>query len=312
MKKKTALQRAPKKEVNKPAFPIVKAEDGPAAGNFIQHALDRGASIETIERLVALYESNEQKKAFKAFHEAMARLQSTLPVIPHNENGHEGYSYATISQIVKVAGPHIASAGFSYRFEIQPVEKKSNPVEAVEEIVAAVKKFDFEKEKLWKLEKILTDILVTRELEVTCVVTHIDGHSERTSMTGPEDHSGFKNAIQSRGSSATYLERYSLIGAFGIVTADSDPDGRQASAKKPNGKQAQDKKQAPPKATPIKPAMNDEQYKKAFQRISKGEDILQMCRDRYTLTEAQDKGLAAGDEIRKAAAMKAAADTTKF
>jgi len=63
-------------------------------------------------------------------------------------------------------------------------------------------------------------------ISVTCIVTHVDGHSESTSMQGQPDESGSKNAIQSRGSTVSYLQRYTLIGALGILTADKDVDGR--------------------------------------------------------------------------------------
>lgn len=61
---------------------------------------------------------------------------------------------------------------------------------------------------------------------VTCVVTHKDGHAERTTMSAPADSSGSKNEIQAIASAVTYLQRYTLIGALGITTADADMDGR--------------------------------------------------------------------------------------
>jgi hypothetical protein len=63
-------------------------------------------------------------------------------------------------------------------------------------------------------------------LKVTCLVSHIAGHTERTTMTASPDTSGAKNAIQARGSALEYLKRYTLIGALGLSTADSDVDGQ--------------------------------------------------------------------------------------
>ena len=40
------------------------------------------------------------------------------------------------------------------------------------------------------------------------------------------DKSGSKNVIQAVGSAVTYGQRYTLIGALGITTADEDIDGR--------------------------------------------------------------------------------------
>lgn len=64
-------------------------------------------------------------------------------------------------------------------------------------------------------------------IECTCIVSHVEGHSERTTMTAEHDGSGNKNAIQQRGSSITYLQRYTLIGSLGVTTADEDADGVQ-------------------------------------------------------------------------------------
>lgn len=63
-------------------------------------------------------------------------------------------------------------------------------------------------------------------ITVTCVVSHKEGHSERTTMTGGADTSGSKNSIQAVGSTVTYLQRYTMTGALGITTADADIDAR--------------------------------------------------------------------------------------
>jgi len=63
-------------------------------------------------------------------------------------------------------------------------------------------------------------------ITVTCVINHVDGHSESTTMNAPADSSGKKNHIQAIASTVTYLSRYTLTSAFGITTADADIDGR--------------------------------------------------------------------------------------
>jgi hypothetical protein len=47
-------------------------------------------------------------------------------------------------------------------------------------------------------------------------------------MTGPLDTSGNKNAIQSIGSSNTYLFRYTLNAALGLASAEMEDDGKGA------------------------------------------------------------------------------------
>ena len=63
-------------------------------------------------------------------------------------------------------------------------------------------------------------------IEVTCHVTHVNGHSESSSMSAAADITGSKNAVQALGSTVTYLQRYTLLNVLGIATADADMDGR--------------------------------------------------------------------------------------
>ena len=49
------------------------------------------------------------------------------------------------------------------------------------------------------------------EITVTCCVTHIRGHQECTSLSGPSDTSGSKNAIQAIASTISYFERYTCM-----------------------------------------------------------------------------------------------------
>ena len=62
-------------------------------------------------------------------------------------------------------------------------------------------------------------------MRVTCFISHRDGHTEQTSMEAGKDDSGAKNNIQQKGSTQTYLQRYTLIGALGLSTAEGDNDG---------------------------------------------------------------------------------------
>lgn len=96
------------------------------------------------------------------------------------------YKYAPLSDIITQIKEPLKNCGLSYRFE-----------------------------------QCHTDLI-----EITCVITHVDGHSEKTTMKASADTTGSKNTIQAAGSAVTYLQRYTLIGALGISTADEDMDGR--------------------------------------------------------------------------------------
>jgi uncharacterized protein YhaN len=96
------------------------------------------------------------------------------------------FSYAPLADIVEQIKSTLQSCGLSYRFE----QNHQNGI------------------------------------EVTCVLSHIEGHSERTSMKADADTSGSKNSVQAIGSTVSYCQRYTLIGSLGLTTADEDMDGR--------------------------------------------------------------------------------------
>jgi len=174
--------------------PAVVEAGTPAA--FIADAIKQGLPIETMERLFALYQQRQADDARKQFFEAMTKFQSIVPPILKDRSvGYEAksggavdYRYASLSHIVGTIKAPLAECGLSFRFEQEDIEDG---------------------------------------IKVTCIVTHIAGHSERTSMSGPADTSGKKNAIQSRGSSNSYLKRYTVGGALGLVI-DEDDDGRSS------------------------------------------------------------------------------------
>lgn len=153
---------------------------------MVQLAVEQNADVDKLSKLMDLQERWEANEARKAFLDAFARFQSEVPRISKTKAGHN-YKYAPLSDIAEQIRRTLEDCGLSYRFDIQDTG----------EIIS-----------------------------VTCIVSHRLGHQERTTMTGAPDTSGSKNSIQSRGSTVSYLQRYSLIGALGLTTADEDIDAR--------------------------------------------------------------------------------------
>tara|TARA_R110002167_G_scaffold365283_1_gene589427 strand:- start:1298 stop:1930 length:633 start_codon:yes stop_codon:yes gene_type:complete len=151
----------------------------------LQLAVTQGADVESLEKLMDLSDRWEAKQAQKAYYDAMAAFQRGCPIIERADKAHTS-KYATLERIVMTVRDNLADAGLSYRFENAETDGK---------------------------------------FSVTCVITHLDGHSERTTMTASADTSGSKNPIQAIGSTTTYLQRYTLCGALGIVTGGEDVDG---------------------------------------------------------------------------------------
>lgn len=170
-----------------------KAVSAPASAQaLIEMAITQGADIDKLERLMQLQERYDAKNAKSGFLSALSMFQANCPAIVAKKQGHN-YKYAPLGDIVAQIKDLLFKCGLSYRFE-QSQEG------------------DY--------------------ITVCCITSHIDGHSEKLAMTGKADTQGSKSSIQAIGSTVTYLRRYSLLGALGIVTADEDSDGRVESSKK--------------------------------------------------------------------------------
>lgn len=156
---------------------------------LMELAISSDADVSKLEKLMDLQERYEANEAKKAYVSAMAEFQRKRPIIKKNKTGHN-YKYASLSQIESQIKSVLTECGLSYRFE---QSHHGN------------------------------------EIQVACIVTHVLGHSERTMMSAEADTSGSKNAVQAIGSTNAYLQRYTLIGALGITTADEDDDAMKAS-----------------------------------------------------------------------------------
>lgn len=159
---------------------------------MIDRALATGASIETLERLMALQERYEATQARKSFDSAISKAKAEITPVVKNQKGHSG-RYADFAAIASSVDPIISKFGISYRFRTAQVGDR---------------------------------------ISVTCVLSHEGGHAEETTLSGPPDNSGSKNAIQAIGSTLSYLQRYSLVQALGLAAADDD-DGKAAVSGRP-------------------------------------------------------------------------------
>lgn len=170
---------------------------------MLTQAVERGASVELMEKLMALHERWEANQARKAFDGAMAAAKAEIPVIAKNRTvdftGRTGirthYKHEDLGEIARTVDPILAKHGLSYRFR--------------------------------------TTANVNEPVSVTCIISHRDGHSEENTLLGPRDESGNKNAIQSVGSTITFLQRYTLKAALGLA-ASADDDGNSADQKAPD------------------------------------------------------------------------------
>jgi len=206
---------------------------------LLKVAVDKDLDIDKLKELMIMQTTWEAKEARKLFFRAMAKFQGLCPVIKKKKQGHNS-KFAPMGDIQVQVGKIITKCGLSYRFE-------------------------------QKSEQNL--------ISITCIVSHLDGHSESVTMEGELDTSGSKNTIQSRASTVTYLTRYTFTGSFGIATADEDMDGRLPEEFKP------------PKPTEYPQDKFDENFPKWTNAIQNGmitiEDVISKAEARAPLTQSQ-------------------------
>jgi hypothetical protein len=161
---------------------------------MLGRAVQSGASLDMIEKLMGLQERWEANQARKAFDAAIAAAKAEIPVISKNREvdftspkGRTHYKYEDLAEIARIVAPILARHGLSYRF--RATSNLNEPV------------------------------------AVTCVISHRDGHYEEITLTAGRDESGNKNSIQAVGSTLTYLQRMTLKAALGLAAAEDD-DGR--------------------------------------------------------------------------------------
>jgi ERF superfamily len=168
---------------------IVKQEQHATPDQLIEMAINTNLDIDKLSKLMEMRKQWESDQARKAFFSALSDFQANVPEIRKVKGvkfNQTEYKYAPLADIIRQIKDTVRDCSLAYRWEIQDTEK---------------------------------------EIKVTCLVTHIDGHTEQTTMTASPDTSGSKNPIQARGSAIEYLKRYTLIGARGLSTTDSDVDG---------------------------------------------------------------------------------------
>jgi hypothetical protein len=164
--------------------PLVPAPITPM--EMLDRAVQSGANVETLDKLMALQERWEKNQARKAFDQAIADAKARIRPVVRNRIGHNSKAYADFAAVATAVDPILSELGLSYRFHSEQGER----------------------------------------INVTCVLSHRDGHSEQTTLSGPPDKTGNKNDVQAIGSTLTYLQRYSLVQMLGLAAADDDDAGR--------------------------------------------------------------------------------------
>lgn len=154
----------------------------------------QNGDLDKLEKAMDLQERYERREAEKRFNEAMAQFKANPPQIIKDAHvkfqtskGVTEYNHATLGNVCSAVSDALSTHGMSFRWD---TEQDGN------------------------------------NIKVSCILSHIDGHSVRTSLSSQSETSGTKNPIQAVASAVTYLKRYTLLTITGVAEFDRDDDGR--------------------------------------------------------------------------------------
>lgn len=171
---------------------ISKVEHSPA--ELIKQAVAGNADLDKLGKLIELQERWDATQARKAYHIAMADFKANPPKIDKDKQvkydtskGEMNYRHASLANVCEKVNTELSKYGLSASWTTQQ----------------------------------------NGAIQVTCRITHIQGHSEKTTLSADADTTGSKNSIQAIGSTISYLSRYTLLCLTGLATVDQDNDGKQ-------------------------------------------------------------------------------------
>ncbi len=157
----------------------------PAVGMFERLAMDQSVPVEKLAKLIELQERIMAHDAKSAFNTAFAAMQGEIPVVVARRSGDSGkWMFAAQEDIVAVVRPILQKHGFSLSFRTEWPDIKT--------------------------------------VKVIGILTHRDGHDQRSEFLAAADTTGSKNAVQALGSSITYGRRYTTCDLLNITTSDDD------------------------------------------------------------------------------------------
>lgn len=159
-------------------------------------ANDPNTDVSKMEKLLEMYERISAKNAEVAFNAAMKAAQEEMPKILRNkENQQTNSRYADLEKVNAAIVPVYTKHGFSLSFGT-------------------------------------ADCPIAGHYRVTCLVSHVAGHSRAYQADIPADMTGMKGnqnktATHGFGSTMSYGRRYLTLLVFNITLTNEDTDGNK-------------------------------------------------------------------------------------
>jgi len=161
---------------------------------LLHQAMQNKASTEVLQQFLDMQKRWENDEKERQFNTAFAAAKAELPVLEKNrtvefeakQGGRKtSYKHADLGEIVGTITPILAKHGLWHRFE-----QTSEPNEPI---------------------------------SVSVIIGHSNGHTIQSKpLRAGRDSSMHMNSYQQLGSALTYLQRYALLGALGLASAEDD------------------------------------------------------------------------------------------
>ena len=183
------------KEMEGQNLPVIQGDD---VSKFILQAIKQNLPVEALEKLFSLYKEVKAEKAKEVFVVALTKFQKQCSIVKKTKDvlNRDGrtvrYQYAPIDSVVEQIRKPLAKNGLSYTW-------------------------DSERED--------------QHIKVVCKLTHIGGHSEKSTFDIPIVESQYMSSPQTYATAQSYAKRYTLLNVLGIATADDDTDARDTDEK---------------------------------------------------------------------------------
>lgn len=153
--------------------------------DLLAMAIQQGAGLDQLEKLMVLKERYDANEARKAYAQAVSAFKANPPRVGRDkENKQYGSRYSSLSNLVNTVNIALSKHGLSARWDVDQTE----------------------------------------QIKVTCILSHTLGHSESVSLRGPADTSGAKNNLQQIKSTLTYLKGATFEAVTGIATDEGNLD----------------------------------------------------------------------------------------
>jgi hypothetical protein len=153
-------------------------------------ALRQGMPVETIREIKSMMEEERAWEAERAYNLAMSHVAEQLPTVLKSRQARD-YKYESLEDVDRAVRKPLSKHGFLYR---------------------------------WGVDQQSADVV-----SVTCIISHVDGHTERTTLKAPvlkpimsKQGNAVTNPVQALGSTISYLQRYSLRAALGVAAGYDD------------------------------------------------------------------------------------------